>query len=73
MDEFTLPADQLKAFKENKDGCVIGRKLATERKLKVGDPLPLKGRRLPDGLEPADRWDLRRPSQPRPADVPVSF
>ena len=28
MDEFDVPAEQLKAFKENKDGCVIGRKLA---------------------------------------------
>ena len=43
MDEFTVPPDQLKAFKENKDGCVIGRKLAFDRELKVGDLLPLKG------------------------------
>ena len=42
-DELTVPPDQLKAFKENKDGCAIGRKLADERKIKVGDPLPLKG------------------------------
>ena len=47
LDEFTLPADQLKAFQENKDGCVIGRKLAADRKLKVGDPLPLKGDAYP--------------------------
>ena len=43
LDEFTLPADQLKSFKENKDSCVIGRKLAVDRKLNVGDALPLKG------------------------------
>jgi putative ABC transport system permease protein len=67
LDEFTIPADQLKAFEENKDGCVVGRKLAEEKKLKVGDALPLKGDNYPvdmlltvrgiyDG--PADR-DLR--------------
>ena len=55
LDEFTLPADQLKAFKENKDGCVIGRKLATERKLKVGDSLPLKGDAYPIDLNLTDR------------------
>ena len=41
MEELKLPADQLKAFKENKDGAVIGKKLADERKIKLGDPLPL--------------------------------
>ncbi len=41
-DEFTLPPDQLKAFRDDKAGCVIGRKLADDRHLKVGDPLPLK-------------------------------
>ena len=43
MDELTIPADQLKAFQENKDGCVIGRKLAEDKKLKVGSKLPLEG------------------------------
>ena len=43
MSELIIPAEQLKAFKENKDGCMIGSKLARDRKLKVGDPLPLKG------------------------------
>jgi putative ABC transport system permease protein len=50
MDEFEVPADQLKTFKENKDGCVIGRKLATERKLNVGDALPLEGDAYPMDL-----------------------
>ena len=50
LDEFTIPADQLKAFQENKDGCVIGRKLATDRKLKLGDKLPLKGDAYPIDL-----------------------
>ncbi len=47
MDELTVPPDQLKAFKANKDGCVIGSKLARDRQLKVGDPLPLKGDLFP--------------------------
>ncbi|SIO64782.1 putative ABC transport system permease protein [Singulisphaera sp. GP187] len=42
-DELTIPADQLKAFREDKAGCVIGSKLAEDRGWKVGDPLPLKG------------------------------
>ena len=52
MSEFTLPDDQLKAFQENKDGCVIGRKLANDKKLKIGDPLALEGGRLPGGPRP---------------------
>ena len=40
--EFTIDPDQLKGWKEDKAGCVIGRKLANERKLSVGDKLPLK-------------------------------
>jgi putative ABC transport system permease protein len=47
MSELEVPTDQLKAFKENKDGCVIGTKLASDRKLKVGDPMPLKGDLFP--------------------------
>src|SRR3954453_22204110 len=43
MEELSVPPDQLKAFKENRDGCVIGSLLARDRQLKVGDPLPLKG------------------------------
>ena len=67
MSEFAIPADQLKAFQDNKDGCVIGRKLAIDKKLKVGDPLPLKGDAYPVDLDlkicgiydgPSDR-DLR--------------
>lgn len=47
MSELEVPPEQLKAFKENKDGCVIGRKLAGDRNLKAGDPLPLKGDLFP--------------------------
>jgi putative ABC transport system permease protein len=67
MDEFTIPARELRAFQENRTGCVIGRKLANERNLQVGDPLPLKGDAYPIDLDltiegiydgPGDR-DLR--------------
>jgi putative ABC transport system permease protein len=43
LDEFRVPPEQLADFKANKDGCAIGRRLASDRDLKVGDPLPLKG------------------------------
>jgi putative ABC transport system permease protein len=67
MDEFKLPQDQLSAFQHIKNGCVIGRKLADERNLHVGDPLPLEGDAYPVDLNltvqgiydgPSDR-DLR--------------
>jgi putative ABC transport system permease protein len=67
MDEFTLPDDQLRAFIDNRDACVIGRKLAEDKKLQLGDPLPLKGDAYPIDLSlivrgiydgPSDR-DLR--------------
>ncbi len=41
-DDLSLPADQLKAWQGDKAGCIIGRKVASERNIKVGDPLPLK-------------------------------
>ena len=41
--ELTIPPDQLKAFKERPDGVVIGRKLAEDKNLKVGDTFELKG------------------------------
>jgi putative ABC transport system permease protein len=67
MDEFTIPPAQLKEFQQNKNGCVIGRKLAEDKKLQVGDSLPLRGDAYPVNLDlkicgiydgPSDR-DLR--------------
>ncbi|MDB5353186.1 MAG: ABC-type transport system, involved in lipoprotein release, permease component [Planctomycetota bacterium] len=43
MVEMKLPPDQLKAFRDDKTGCVIGKKLAKDKNLKIGDPYPLKG------------------------------
>jgi putative ABC transport system permease protein len=51
LDEFSMPAEQIKAFKETKDSCIIGRKLAAERSLRVGDSLPLKGDSFPIDLD----------------------
>lgn len=42
-DEYSIPPDQLKSFQQDRSGCVIGRKLSAERKLKIGDRIPLKG------------------------------
>ncbi|GIW88604.1 MAG: ABC transporter ATP-binding protein [Isosphaeraceae bacterium] len=41
--ELTLPADQLAAFKARPDAVVVGRKLAADKKIAVGDKFPLKG------------------------------
>ena len=49
-DELTIPPDQLKAFRADRAGCVIGRKLADDRGWKVGMPLPLKGDLYPFNL-----------------------
>ncbi len=51
MNELTIAPDQLKAFQTNKNGCVIGRKLANERKLKIGDPMPLERDLYPVDLD----------------------
>ncbi|MDG3006191.1 ABC transporter permease [Paludisphaera mucosa] len=51
LDEFKVPPDQLADFKANKDGAVIGRKLAQDLKLKVGDSLPLQGDIYPVDLK----------------------
>jgi putative ABC transport system permease protein len=49
-DELKVPASQIKAFQDDKSGCVIGIKLAEDKKLKVGDPLPLRGDAYPVSL-----------------------
>jgi len=50
-DELKVPRDQLDAFLGDKRACVLGRKLADERKIRVGDPLPLKGDGYPVDLD----------------------
>ena len=63
MSELEVPPEQLKAFQENKDGCVIGSKLASDRGLKVGDPLPLKGDLFPVDMNLTIRGIYSGPSR----------
>lgn len=49
--EYRVPPDQLQKFKDDRRGCIVGRKLFDERKLKLGDPLPIKGRAYPVTLQ----------------------
>jgi putative ABC transport system permease protein len=50
QNEMTIPDDQLKDWQEDKAGCVIGRKVADERNVKIGDPFPLKDGAYPVNL-----------------------
>jgi len=60
--EFTMPPEQLKAWQDDKAGCIIGSKLAEDRKIKVGDPLPLKGDIYPFDLQLVVRGIYEGPS-----------
>jgi putative ABC transport system permease protein len=50
LDEFTISREHLEEFRRIKFGCVIGRRLAEDRSLKVGDSLPLEGDDYPVSL-----------------------
>ena len=56
LDELKIPSDQLKTFQENKDGCVIGRKLADDKKLKVGSTAAAQGGCVSRRPGPDGRW-----------------
>jgi len=49
--EFVIPEEQWKAFKEDREGCVIGEGLAERFGWKVGDRIPLKGTIFPGTWE----------------------
>lgn len=49
--ELAIPEDQKKAWIEDKQGCLIDTKIASDWNLKVGDPLPLKGTIYPVDLD----------------------
>ena len=49
--EFVLPEDQRAAYLRDRKGCLIGRQLADQFKLKVGDVLPLRGTIFPGTWE----------------------
>jgi putative ABC transport system permease protein len=67
-EDLKIAPDQLKAFQEDKAGCVLGRQLAELRGLKVGDPLPLRGDLYPFSLKLTVRgiYDMP-PNSDRPA------
>ncbi|MFZ2949486.1 MAG: ABC transporter permease [Desulfuromonadaceae bacterium] len=49
--EFVLTPDELRAFQQDRKGCVIGKKLAERFGWKVGDIIPLKGTIYPGTWE----------------------
>jgi len=51
MEEIELPDDQLKAWQNDKTGCVVGALLAKNKGWKIGDKIPLKGDIYPVDLE----------------------
>ncbi len=50
--EFTLPPEQLTTFKQERDSCIVGRKIARELGFKIGDAIPIDGDIYPG------RWDF---------------
>jgi putative ABC transport system permease protein len=60
--EYTIPPAQLKAWQEDKAGCIVGRKLVEDRGFKIGDPLPLKGDIYPFDLNMTIRGVYDAPS-----------
>jgi putative ABC transport system permease protein len=50
-DEFSIDPQQLEAFKDNRRGCVIDRKMAERRGWKVGEKIPLQGTFYPVTLD----------------------
>lgn len=48
---FSIPEDQLKAFKTNRRGCVVDRRIAEKRQWKIGQRIPLKGTFYPVDLD----------------------
>jgi putative ABC transport system permease protein len=49
--EYSMPAEQLESWKQNRQGCVIDRRIAERRGWKVGDRIPLKGNLYPFDLD----------------------
>ncbi len=49
--EFVVPADQLEAFKRQRNACIIGRSIADQYGLSVGDVMPIEGDIYPGSWE----------------------
>ncbi|HYO26302.1 MAG TPA: FtsX-like permease family protein [Lacipirellulaceae bacterium] len=50
-EDYQLPPEQLKAFQEDRTGCVVGALIAKNKGWKIGDKIPLKGDIYPVNLE----------------------
>lgn len=50
-DEFKIDPVQLKNWQDNRQGCVVDRRLAQKRGWKIGDRIPLKGTYFPYNLD----------------------
>ncbi len=51
LDEYEIPADQVAAFKEERQGCVADKTLAEQMEWKIGDRIPLEGTIYPYDLD----------------------
>jgi putative ABC transport system permease protein len=49
--EFNIAPEELKAWQQNRRGCVVDRRLAEEQHWKIGDKIPLKGTYYPFNLD----------------------
>ena len=50
-EDYQVPPDQLKAWQEDRTGCIVGSLIAKNKGWKIGDKLPLKGDIYPINLE----------------------
>src|SRR5690606_6872756 len=50
-DEYKIDPEQLKAWQQNRRGCVVDRRLAENRGWKIGDKIPLEGTYYPFNLD----------------------
>lgn len=51
LSEFTVPTEQLAAFKQQRNSCVVGRKLVEKYGFKIGDVIPITGDIYPGNWE----------------------
>jgi putative ABC transport system permease protein len=49
--DYEIPPDQLKAWQEDKTGCIVGSVIARNKGWRIGDKIPLKGDIYPVNLE----------------------
>jgi putative ABC transport system permease protein len=50
-EDYKVPPDQLKAWQDDRTGCIVGSLIAKNKGWKIGDKLPLKGDIYPINLE----------------------